>query len=463
MIPSMKLRRRGAAQAASVLAFAAVLAQATVPVAVSAQTAAPGVAATPAPAPTAPDVSTVAPTPTPGLSEGVAAIVNDEIVSTYDLAQRMRLLILTSGIQVNEQNLPQLQQQALISLVDEHLQIQELKRVEKEQKFDIVPTEDEVNEELADMAKSNNMSSEQFIAMFKARGVQISTLKSQIRSELGWQRWIRGRYGSRVIIGPDQIKATEQRLAMEASKPQYQISEVFIEASRVGSMEVALQGAGQLLSQLQQGAPFAAVARQFSASPTAASGGDAGWVTATDLPPEVTPVLDGMRPGQLSRPIQVSDGVYLIYLRDKRSGAGTPVVALKQAAVALPRDATPQAVAAATAKLESIRPNVTGCDNLEAAAGKVQGVMAGDLGEAEVKDLSPAFRSAAETLQVGQLSQPIRTEAGLHLIAVCGRKQGGAQALTAEQIENRLTGQQLAMISKRYMRDLRNSATIETR
>ena len=453
----MKSGRRGAAQAASVLALAAMILQASAPAAL-AQTA-------PVPAPTTPPAATqnLQPTQPPGLTEGVAAVVNDEIISTYDLAQRMRLLILTSGIQVTQQNLPQLQQQALISLVDERLQIQELRRVEKEQKFDIVPTEDEVNAELGDMAKGNNMSVEQFTTMFSARGVGVGTLKAQIRSEMGWQRWIRGRYGSRVSVGPDQIKATEQRLAAEASKPQYQISEVFLEASRVGGMEVAIQGAGQLLDQLQKGAPFAAVARQFSASPTAANGGDAGWVTATDLPPEVAPVLDQMRPGQLTRPIPVTDGVYLIHLRDKRSGAGAPVVNLKQAAVPLPRDANEQAVAAATAKLETLRPTVTGCDNLEAAAGQVQGVMAGDLGEAEVKDLSPAFRSAAETLAVGQLSQPIRTEAGLHLIAVCGRKAGGAQALTAGQIENRLMGQQLSMISKRYMRDLRNSATIETR
>ena len=87
----------------------------------------------------------------------------------------------------------------------------------------------------------------------------------------------------------------------------------------------------------------------------------------------------------------------------------------------------------------------------------------GDLGEAEVKDLAPAFRSAAETLQVGQVSDPIRTAAGLHLLAVCGKRASGGEVLTHDQIENRIYGQQLSMIARRYMRDLRNSATIETR
>ncbi|WP_374570147.1 peptidylprolyl isomerase [Phenylobacterium sp.] len=401
-------------------------------------------------------------TPLAGMSESVAATVNDGIISTYDLAQRMRLLIVTSGVQPTQQNLPQIQREALISLVDERLQIQELRRVEKEQKFEIVATDKDVDEEIEQMARGNNMSPDQFIGALKAQGVYQS-LRDQIRAQTSWQRWIRGRYGSRLRIGDDQITAALQHAEAAASKPQYEVSEVFIEAARVGGMDTAVQGAAQLISQMQQGAPFAAVARQFSASPTAASGGDAGWVTAGEFPPEVDNALEQMRPGQLSQPIPVTDGVYIIYLRDKRSGSTAQLVHLKQVAIAVPQDAPDSVVAAARQKLEALRPNLKGCDGLEATANKVQGVVSGDLGEAEVKDLAPAFRQAAETLQPGQLSEPIRTTAGLHLIAVCGKRAAGGEQLTRDEIENRLYGQQLSMLSRRYMRDLRNSATIETR
>ena len=81
----------------------------------------------------------------------------------------------------------------------------------------------------------------------------------------------------------------------------------------------------------------------------------------------------------------------------------------------------------------------------------------------DVWTLAPAFRAAVETLQPGQVSAPIRTAAGLHVLAVCAKRSGGAEALSTEQIESRLFGQQLSMIARRYMRDLRTSATIETR
>jgi peptidyl-prolyl cis-trans isomerase SurA len=397
------------------------------------------------------------------LSESVAAVVNDDIISSYDLMQRMRLLMVTSGLQPTQENLPQLEQEALRSLIDEHVQMQELRRVEREQKITIISTEKEVDEEIASIAQGNKMTGEQLLASLAAQGVSADTWRAQIRAESSWQNWISGRYGSRLRIGEDQIKAFERRLADSASKPQYQVSEVFIDAVRVGGAEVALNGARQLVGQMQQGAPFAAVARQFSAASTAANGGDAGWVSPGEMPAEVDAALEQLRPGQLSAPIPVKDGVYIVYLRDKRSGAKATLVDLKQVAVGLPKDAPEADVQAATALLAGLKPKLTSCQTLEAEAGKVNGVVAGDLGEAEIGDLAPSFQAAANTLNVGQVSDPIRTDAGLHLIAVCGKRQSGGATPSHDQIENRLKGQQLALISKRYLRDLRNSATIETR
>ena len=410
--------------------------------------------------PPAPVQAPVGPQP---MSESVAAVVNDDIISTYDLGQRMRLLIVTSGVQPTQETLPQFQREALVSLVDERLQLQELRRVQKDQKITIIATDDEILEELTEMAKQNNLKPEGFLLALKQQGIGPETLYEQIRAQMSWQRWIRGRYGSRLRIGEDQIKATQARLTAAASKPQYEISEVLIDASRVGGMDAAKQGAGQLVTQLQQGAPFASVARQFSAAATAASGGDAGWVSLGEMPPEVDAVLEQLRPGQLSQPIPVKDGVYIIYLRDKRSGAGETLVNLKQAAVALPATATPEDIEAARVKLEGVRGSIKDCATLEATAGKTAGVVAGDLGEAEIADLAPEFKSAAQTLKVGEVSAPIRTKVGLHVLAVCGKRSAGAAQIDHDQIENRLTGQQLSMIARRYMRDLRNSATIETR
>ncbi len=418
--------------------------------------------AAPKPAPAVTPASTG--TQSPALTAGVAAIVNDEIISTYDLGQRVRLLLVTTGVRPTAQNMPQLEQEALSSLIDEHLEVQEIRKQEKEQKFSILASDEEVNDDLAHIAQGNNTTSDKLLKALASAGVGASTLKEQIRAQLSWAHWIQGRYGgSRLRVGEGQVNEVLRQIQAQAEQPQYQIADIYIDAARVGGQDAAMTGAQQLVTQLQQGAPFSAVARQFSAASTAANGGDAGWMTTAELRPELRPVIEQLRPGQLSQPIPVENGVYIIYLRAKRSGAGEEMISLKQAAVSLPADAPDASVQAAQQRLLALKSKITGCDTMEAQAAKVDGVVAGDLGEANMKDLRPSFREAAEKLSVNQVSDPIRTEAGLHLIAVCGRRRSGVTIPTRAEVEGRLQDEQLSLIEKRSLRDLKNSATIEMR
>jgi peptidyl-prolyl cis-trans isomerase SurA len=438
-----------ACAAAALLATTA-LAQSAAPQPAPAQ---PAAASAPAAGPQ--DIGVAAPA---GIAEGLAAVVNDEIISTYDLRQRMLLLIVSSGVRPTEETLPALEREALRSLVDERLQVQEFEERTKEK----IP-EDAVEEELQQIAQQSGTTKERLLAQLAAQGISADTLRNQLRAEVGWRILIRELYGRRLRIGDEQIRAAQQRIAANADKPQYQVSEIFIDASRVGGQSEAVSGAEQLIFQMERGAPFPAVARQFSAAATAANGGDAGWLTSGQIQPELEQVLAQMRPGQLSRPIPVQDGVWILSLRDKRAGAGAELVNLRQIALRVPAGASETDVAAARDRLEAIRPAITSCADLERQAATVQGAVAGDLGEAQVSDLAPAFREAAQTLQPNQVSAPIRTSVGLHLVAVCGKRRTGADAPSREQIENRLYGQQLAMLSRRYLRDLRSQATIEGR
>jgi peptidyl-prolyl cis-trans isomerase SurA len=391
-------------------------------------------------------------------------VVNDQIISTYDLRQRMRLLIVTSGVRPTADALQQIQQEALRSLIDEHVELQEVQREEKEQKFKIMATDSDVQDEINHVAAGNHLTGEQLLAALSKAGVSTQTYKDQIRAKLSWDRWIQGRYGgSRLKVGQDQVNAVLRQVEAEASKPQYQLAEIFIDAARVGGQSVAQDGANQLLVQLQQGAPFASVARQFSSASTAANGGEAGWLTEAQLPPEIRDAVANMRPGQLSQPIPVRDGVYIVLLRDKRAGSGAEIVSLKQAAIALDRNASAEQVQAAHDKLMSLKRRLTSCAGFESKANAEPGVVAADLGEADTKELAPSFRDAISTLQPDQISDPIRTDAGLHLIALCGRRPGGIDLPSRQEIEDQLEDQQLSLIARRYLRDLTNSATIELR
>lgn len=399
--------------------------------------------------------------PAPPIGQ-VAAVVNDEIITAYDLRQRMMFYLMTTGVRPSPDTLPQIQQQALTSLVDERLELQELRKMERTQKFQIIADDAEVDENITAIAKENNLNLGDLKAKMAQSGVDISTLREQIRAQVSWQRMIRGRYGSRIRIGQNQVDMALSRIKANAGKPQYQLAEIYIDPARAGGMTEAMTGAQQLIAQIQQGAPFPAVARQFSSAPSAASGGDMGWVSQGDLAPELAAAVEQMAPGSLSQPITASDGVYVVFLRNKRAGSASTLVNLKQAAVQLPADAPADKVDEASKSLASLQDKGLTCASLATGVAQAPGVVAGDLGEADVNDLSGDFRKAAETQAPDVLGPPIRTKVGVHALMVCGRRTGDAQLPSSRDLENRLLGEQLTMVSRRYLRDLRNSATIET-
>ncbi|MFN3816081.1 peptidylprolyl isomerase [Brevundimonas sp.] len=388
------------------------------------------------------------------LAEGLVVLVNDVPITSYELRQRMLLLIAMTQVQPTEETLPAIQRQALNSLIDEKLQRQELARFEVN-----IPDED-VDAEIAMTAQSVGITSEAYLAYLAEAGVRPETVREQVRVETGWQALVRGRFGPRARVGRNQVDQTIQRISAAASRPQYLVGEIFIDATRVGGQQAALNGANQLVQQIIQGAPFMSVARQFSSAPSAASGGDAGWLIQGEVLPGLQTALDNMEPGQLSRPIPVEGGVYILYLRDKRDGSSTSMVNLRQVMIEVDSEASDEAVAAATARLNALRQDLT-CDNILERSRQEPDLLGADLGESDVDDLAPQFQQVARSAEVRSISAPVRTPLGVHVLAVCDRRAGGPTAPNFDEVENRLRGQQLSMLARRYIRDLREDAHID--
>ena len=112
-------------------------------------------------------------------------------------------------------------------------------------------------------------------------------------------------------------------LAAKADKPRFRVEEIFMPVDSPEQTDKVKKSRDELESQLRMGAPFAAVARQFSQNPTAAQGGDLGWISPGQLQPELDKVLVDMRPGSVSDPIRAAGGYYILALREREEPAGT--------------------------------------------------------------------------------------------------------------------------------------------
>ncbi|MGN6210810.1 foldase protein PrsA [Asticcacaulis sp.] len=393
----------------------------------------------------------------PPLAEGILVSVNNDMITSYDLKQRMLLLIVTSGVQVTQENYAAFQQQALNSLIDERLEQQEMDH------WKVKVTDAEVDDEIARMAAQSNLKPDQLLSELKRVGVEPATLRAQIAAETGWNQLVGGRYHSSANVGTAQVDSLMDKVIADGQKPQYLVAEIFIDNTTAGSPANALQGAKQLRDQIAaKVAPFQAVARQFSNAPSAANGGDAGWLVSGNIEPSVETVLASLKPGEMSEPIVTKDGVYIYLLRQKTDGNADMVFRLKQAAVPLTANASPADVAAANAALSSFRSRVNSCEAFDDLDGKAPaGVQVTDLGDAQLSTLLTNYADALRPLKNNQITEPLRNAQNMNVLYVCDRQLAGDNALSRDQVENNLVNQRLSMLGRRYLRELRSTATIE--
>ncbi|NNC36883.1 MAG: peptidylprolyl isomerase [Acidimicrobiales bacterium] len=388
-------------------------------------------------------------------SHGIAAVVNDDIVTTYDLQQRARFMMATTGVEPDEAAQRRILQQAMRNLVDEKLQIQEAK------KYDQTISDDSVARGVQNLISRNGIDVNEFAQRLASAGINIATLQEQVRAEIAWQRIIGGLYGSRIRISDAQIDETINRLSANANKPSYNVTEIYIEATPdIGGMEGAMQGAEAMIAQLQQGAPFDVLARQFSSSATAAKGGEVGWVREGELREELNSVITQMDTGAVAPPIPVPGGVYVIGLVDKRVSTSETFYKLSSLNYATSDETD---LPTARTAIKNARDAAKSCDSLEDDVANIEGLKANPMGEIKSSDLTDDILTILSNTNVGEISEPLETPNGLVSLMVCERDIRGSNIPSREQVEDRLLSQQEAQASRRHLRNLRRNATIVTR
>ncbi|MFT3726445.1 MAG: peptidylprolyl isomerase [Terricaulis sp.] len=391
-----------------------------------------------------------APSASAQLAEGVAAIVNDHVISTFDVRQRATLLLASAGLQQTPELMQRANAQALRDLVDERLEEQEAT------KFDVTVSPEQVDRRINDIATQNHLTGDSLIQELQGKGVSPATFRAQIHAGMVWQQLMSRMYNSRVRVSETEIRDTQQRIAANATKPQYLISEIFLPANSPQELDQMQSGAMHLLEQMQHGAPFPLVARQFSQAPSAAAGGDIGWIAATELAPELQPVAQQLQPGQVSLPIRVPTGVYILAMRDRRNGApagSSSLVSLQQITVPANHSSV----------LTRAQRRISGCGDLDRITAGVDGASVIDLGQTAESDLSPEVQARIHDVANGAATAVATSGDTASLLVVCGRETGGGGIPSRDEIEQRLRGQELTMLSDRYLRDMRREATIITR
>jgi peptidyl-prolyl cis-trans isomerase SurA len=384
-----------------------------------------------------------------------AAVVNDEVISMFDLDMRLRLAILATGQQDNRQLRDRITAQVIRALIDEQLQEQEAKRLA------ITITDEQVTNAAKEIARRNKLTVEKFNSLLESRGILPEAIFDQVRGQLTWSALVARRLRPTVQVSAEEVEEVVRRIVANRGARQRRVSEIFLAVDTALQEDEVRRSAERLFEQLRTGASFPSLARQFSESAAAAQGGNLGWIQEGQLPEELDKALGQMRPGMLSRPIRTLSGFHILLLGEERqTSLGEVTLHLKQVLIAIPSEASEEQRREAAERAGQVRQRIAGCAGLDELASEIGAPGSGDLGTVKLSDLPARIRDAVIALPTGQPSQPVSVSGGLGVLVVCDRAESG---IDRKRIQDRLISQRLDMLSRRYMRDLRRSANLDIR
>mgnify|MGYP003630273579 FL=1 len=243
----------------------------------------------------------------------IAAVVNDEAISFNELDARLKLVMESSGIKDTPETRKRLADQMISVLVDETIRLQEAKNLELE------VTDEEIQQGIGALAAQNKMDPDQLVGMFQARGIKISTLKSQIKSQIAWTKVIGRKIRPQIDITERDINAELERMKAAIGKTQFLVSEIYLPVEKQEEDKKVKQTALHIKRQATENPnSFPQLARQFSRAAGAEKGGDIGWIQQGQLQEAMNAALTNLTAGQISPPVRSLTGFHIYFMRDKK-------------------------------------------------------------------------------------------------------------------------------------------------
>jgi len=397
----------------------------------------------------------------------IVAVVNDEVITRAELDARVRFAIKQLAHQGTPQPpLPELERQVLERLVNDRVLLQFAKTT------GLRVDDAEIDRALNRIAEDNKLSLEQLRQTLEKDGVPFAKFRGDIQTEIVLSRLREREIDSKIAITEGEIEnVISQQQSQQGRPDEYNLSHIIVAVPENASPEQIQSRrarAEQAHAQLKQGADFRQVAAAFSDAPDALEGGALGWRQETRLPSIYVERLRTMRVGELSDVLRSPNGFHVLKLNDKR-GLETPVIVQQtHARHILIRTNELVSESEARARLVGLKERLENkADFASLARANSEDSSAakgGDLGWLSPGDTVPEFERAMTALKPGEISSPVKTPFGWHLIQVLERRNEDMskerQRFAARQA---LRARKSDEAYQEWVRQLRDRAYVELR
>jgi len=399
------------------------------------------------------------------LLDRVIAIVDSDVVLLSELEARLadiRATATATGRELPPQD--ELRQELLDQLILENLQLQLAERVSI--RFD----DDTINRVMGNMAQNNNMTFNEYVSTLEQNGVYLQT-REEVRRQLTMQELQRGMVNNRITVTDQEIQNfLNSEVGREVMAADYLVEHILVPITQLDSAEAReqkLRYAASLVARINDGESLPAV--RSTAATTGrypVDGTNFGWRKADGLPNLFSEAVQSLKIGEAAGPIEAGNGFHIIQLADRRGGTEQVVQQANLRHIML----TPNEIRTEEQTKEQIREmRQRILDGEEFATLARQNsddantvVAGGDMDWVTRGTLPPPMEAAVDTLEEGEISEPIRTANGWHLIEVLDRRETDlSRQYARSQAANALRNRKFDLELQNWLLEIREEAFVE--
>ncbi len=402
------------------------------------------------------------------LVDRIVAVVNKEVITYSELNEAVGEALR----QLRRQGTPAPTQAVLERQILERLVLDKA-QVQLARDMGIRVDELQLDRAVQRIAQRNNMTLADFRQVLERDGVPFDAWREDLREQILLSRLREREVNDKIQVSDGEIDLFLEELKSNPTRVEYNLSHVLVRIPEQASPERIAEArarAEKAQAEARAGADFGGIAASYSDAPDALTGGALGWRTQDRLPGLFAGALRGMKAGEVSEVLRSPAGFHLLKLIERRDAAGgdAPVTQTRARHILI---RTNEVVSESDARrrLEDIRERVANgrADFAEMARVHSDDASAGRGGELDwvyPGDTVPDFERAMQELKVGEISQPVRTPFGYHLIQVLERRAADMSPERRRlQARQALRERKSEEAFQEWLRQVRDRAYVELR
>jgi peptidyl-prolyl cis-trans isomerase SurA len=396
----------------------------------------------------------------------IVAVVNEEVITQQDINEALQNTI----HQLQQQDIQLPRQEVLEKQLLEHLIIKRI-QLQRAKEVGLTVSDNDLEQTLRRIAQDNHLSMDEFRRVLLREGTNINTFREEIRDEILMTRLKEQAINERVNVTKSEIdNFLEDQANSPVANEEYRIAHILIQTSeQMNEAQIAArhERAEAAHRDLQQGASFAQISAEYSDAPDAMQGGELGWRSLGQMGSPFAELLLPMQPGDITPVVQSPIGFHILKLQERRQQEN-PVTIIEQthaqhilikvSEITSEEDAY-QLITQILARIHG------GADFMEMAKAHSEDASAsagGDLNWVSPGDTVPEFEQAMNALLPGQISQPVRTSFGWHVIKVIERRsQDISEQKQRDAAHQAIHARKADAVVQEWLQQLRDQAYVE--